>query len=1380
MRTRKWVLVLAAISLVIIWGLYHGWNLFKTNEKIKNYLIWKIRTVLDESIRIEKFEMGLGTFHLKQVSFEIPGSNFAFSVEDVRINYSLKSLFIHGFDPAKTANEITLIHPKFIIKQRKSGVPATGVAPDSSDWLRTSFTEQLRKLNFIERLTLSNGTIVYSDSTENEISLASNINGWIKSVNYHLNEVRLKGYLFSSHSNTITIDGLLDLDEMGLSRLDIKVVDYALTEGLPFLLPDSAQIIDGTLVCSARIEKRAQRIVTTGQLTISDAALTLRNQSVRIDSLNLSANIAGWDVTVNSGTLLFNGSPFEVNGRIFDLLDPRLDLNFHSRAFNIHHVSQQFVRGFSLDGLADLTLNISNTPKAPRIETELRCSELLLDSTFTFKNVAGEFTYSDSVFRIRSLHALSKADSVKCRGSIVPVDTSYAIDFSAHISGDIRHHLQFLPMDSLVSCPYDVSLRISGTSIRPDAEGYFKFRRIERDGSVFQIRGNLETERDTLFIRASSAGSDFSAKGKIANFFDRPQYHFQLQHFEAVLLSLIENPFVKKNLIKDQHFSAQIQGNASLANFYAEVTDNRNSKRFLLVGELNANDFSKNIKGEFTLSPDMQSSLTGRYVIRKTGKMIFIDQLNIKDLLRADAAFNLSGEKHLRAEVDFLGIEFKSLAELFSNLNDFVNVEGQLWGKLKLKGTLAKPALNGYLSLDNTSLNYMGPYKTEFTFNFENNVLSIDHLSMSKRSKPLVSGNGVFNLQSNAVNFWMHGQEIDFDQIAQIAGGDKLDFQGTGAFELKISNTISNPKFDSHLSIANGSLYGFHFDSLQCIIGTLYSEEQVKSEWQGIPDSALVLTDLTIKRKHEFTINADGYFPYSNEKPIQFNLNANGNLLAILPEITDYFKKTESQGYLELQLRGTREEPQVRKAYYRFSNGALTVGSVFHEIDHISGEIDYHWRSGFMHVKRIVGLVHNDSLVISNDAYAPAGLRNKLRPFIVEDWELSLGVFEFATGEKGVQLNIPGLMQKGESGRIQVLGKAPEEAFYFAGPWDAPTMRGEIRLRDLKFTYPFIETNADPNSMISRLLNRIEWDLRVVPVKDLRYVTTIPGAPDNVYADLRLNDKSSNLNFSGIIDDESFRIEGKIESNRGYVEYLDFNFRVEQAGAEFDRVMLDPLVYGKARTAIIDSSGQSFNLWLTLNLIDRETGEKRSIGRWEEDNLYFELSSDNPNLGRTDGQILASLGYSADNVRVKGTDIIGISADNLLFKPLYRPVERRLERIFRLDYVQLSSRFTRNLLARNVAPAPYEFSSYDLLRNTRLSVGKYLTDGLFVIYTGEVNAPMQREKTKTPEFGLRHTFGLEYRILPNFSIEMEYDYNNALLREKEDKKIVLRHSFPLK
>jgi hypothetical protein len=349
---------------------------------------------------------------------------------------------------------------------------------------------------------------------------------------------------------------------------------------------------------------------------------------------------------------------------------------------------------------------------------------------------------------------------------------------------------------------------------------------------------------------------------------------------------------------------------------------------------------------------------------------------------------------------------------------------------------------------------------------------------------------------------------------------------------------------------------------------------------------------------------------------------------------------------------------------------------------------------------------------------------------------------------------------------------------------DRPVLRGTLNLHNFEFRYPFQNVEAGDDNVVVEFLRNIDWDLDVRPIKDVRYVNTLPGALDQVYVNLQIEENWGRLEFTKQIEDETFEIEGQARSTAGFLEYLDMNFRVQEAGVEFDHGSIFPVVYGEARTTVTDSLGIPSQVILTLQTVDR-TMDQNSVddivkqedqrARW--DQIRFKLTTDNPNLGSTEAQILASLGYSTATLQDKAFDAIGISTENILFRPLYRPVERQLETLLGLDYVRFSSRFTRNLISFNLNDNPELNSRLSLLRSTKVIVGKYLANRIFLQYTGQVEAGIDYRYSEK-NIGLRHTFGLEYRISPKLLLELEYDYNSMMYENHDDKRIVLRHWFP--
>ena len=132
-----------------------------------------------------------------------------------------------------------------------------------------------------------------------------------------------------------------------------------------------------------------------------------------------------------------------------------------------------------------------------------------------------------------------------------------------------------------------------------------------------------------------------------------------------------------------------------------------------------------------------------------------------------------------------------------------------------------------------------------------------------------------------------------------------------------------------------------------------------------------------------------------------------------------------------------------------------------------------------------------------------------------------------------------------------------------------------------------------------------------------------------------------------------------------------------------------------------------------------------------------------------------------------------------VFRPILRPIENQIRRRLGLDVVRVSSMISRNLM--QLQTQENQDTPLDpkwLLRSTRLTLGKYLAPGLFLIYSGQVQKDMGVQY-RLNGLGFRHAISLEYSIRPDLFLEMEYTYDSQLLSDRrEDKKIWLRHIFP--
>jgi len=199
------------------------------------------------------------------------------------------------------------------------------------------------------------------------------------------------------------------------------------------------------------------------------------------------------------------------------------------------------------------------------------------------------------------------------------------------------------------------------------------------------------------------------------------------------------------------------------------------------------------------------------------------------------------------------------------------------------------------------------------------------------------------------------------------------------------------------------------------------------------------------------------------------------------------------------------------------------------------------------------------------------------------------------------------------------------------------------------------------------------------------------------------------------------------------------------------------------------------DVYLTMYSVDDITNQEVRKGRY--DRIRMKVSSQYGKYEETQRDVMATIGYSSETMDERARGAVGSSTDNLIFRPLFRPVERQLERKLGLDVVRFSYSVARNFLDSNFTNEQLN-SSLALLRSSRLVLGKYLTDDIYIIYTGELKTDIDYQFVNEKGVGLQHIVGLEYRLNPRWLLQMEYDYNTLLQTHKDDKKVWLRHSFP--
>jgi hypothetical protein len=284
---------------------------------------------------------------------------------------------------------------------------------------------------------------------------------------------------------------------------------------------------------------------------------------------------------------------------------------------------------------------------------------------------------------------------------------------------------------------------------------------------------------------------------------------------------------------------------------------------------------------------------------------------------------------------------------------------------------------------------------------------------------------------------------------------------------------------------------------------------------------------------------------------------------------------------------------------------------------------------------------------------------------------------------------------------------------------------------------------------------------------------------DRLNVDAEINPSRRGVLLEGRLSEEDFHGIGRLTSLRGTVDYLDQTFRIEEVVAEFDASDPRPIMRGRAETVGQDTLGNQVPVYLTLYVIDRETGIRAREGRLDELSVVLEADYET-----SPEQVLGLLGYSIDDMSGQALSVGGAIMERIFRDRLLRPVERRLERWTGLDVLSveptLKSRYASRRGVRATTADTLEQSfGFRYFTGSQLTVGKYLTRDVFFSYTGEL-AEAEEVGLEGKRLGLVHFWTMEFRMRPiSRDLVMDFSIEYDDLERKQDESVSLKYVFAL-
>ncbi len=1363
-----------ATGVLVVIG-YQSWRLFNVRERLQNLVKTQLETAFGQNAHFDGITLGLGVVHLRSVQITPAKSEFRLLVDELSVGFNIFHLLTNGFKPERAATKIVLTRPRLLI-QRGRAKPVSSVtfaSPSTpSRPTRTNPAQQpaSNDFSFIDNVTISNGEIILIDSLSKASSLiADGVSGWLENQGDGKAVAKLAGHLFSSESFDLVVEAGLNFKRGAVSYVQANLRDHRIGSQLPFILPENINILNGVLNGNLRISARSSSengYDVAGRFYVRDATVEALAGRALFSDIDMDINVAEWNFRIIKATQRFNGSPMAFDGTIDNITHPRFDLNIHSDSLSLKHMMALLDKPDEqkVDGVIKLRATIKDSLKNLRVSGEVFASALRFGK-IRASAVRSRFTLADSVLHLQDV--TGRINDIECRafGNLKIYEPGMPLDLDLLADGNAAPIMDSLSVP-LAENVTTLAAHASGSVSNPRVDGSFELTPQKDVPPGISVRGSFTYTDQNLQIETAIAQNDSLMNLSVRSSGGKKTFTMRGQGLER-LLFVSKQPRLAEQM-KKFRIDASAEGPLDNLNLLLAVTDRGHASPLIhVVAALSAGNDSYQSSGYVRAFPGAFNEFTIRYAGAYRDSTIFIDKIDGEQWLSGNVQLSLGGDKKLRGKLSISGAELSRLVEGIERQTP--KYAGRLFADLKLGGSMRAPNVTGNLWMVEGLMHGVGTFTAEADIKVNRSGVQLSPLIVQKDGVQYLRAAGGYDFSSKKIDLQTSAKNIDTREfLLAVANVDNV-MTGRTSFDLHISGT--GPRFPLYGSIElrAGTLMWFSYDRMLLDFG------DAKSSGNGayISRQEISAPHVVYEKENAYRMKGEARIPLTGTDSLRVALVGDGNFLSIIRDFTDFFEEPRSSGHLDLRLTGTYDDIKLHDTSLQFTDGFMRLGTIAHALTDISGDFYLDSRGEFIEIQQLAGRIGDATLTVHNQEAPVASQHNLKLPFRLFDSDLSLGTLIINSSNNGLLVHVPGLMERGESGRFALGGIDKEAGFLVAGPWAHPKFRGELALEGVNFMFPFDESAGEGDTLITKILWNVDYDVRVVSRKDNRYVQKVPSPLDNVYVNIGIDDNVSNLEFTGILSDSSFRTHGHGESTRGNIEYLDLNFRVEKFTIDFDKNDLWPTIHGRAWTVYTDSTNFPQNIYLTPHTRNEETGEEFSGGRW--DNVYFKLSSDNPNFGESQAQILAALGYSLETAGARATEAVGTATDNRLLRPLFRPVERQLKRSLGLDIVRLSSRLTRNFIEYNLGSSTFDTRAA-LWRDTKLTLGKYLNDDLYFLYNGQIEAGIDYRYHQRG-YGLRHIFGLEYRVNPTLLFQFEYDINPLLLRNNIDQKLWLRHSF---
>ncbi len=1362
MKFRTYLLGILLLGLLLILAGFLVWPALHIDTRLRETLLQQLKSSVPGTVRLGQTHLSWSSIHITDMELQGQPGTWSAQADSAILQYSLAKFVFSGFKPLEAITSLSVFGPD-VTWQLPQPDSVSDLRhqqiPQKLDW---KAIQRLPEAVWVNKLIVHAGVFRVQTAEGNPVISFTEINANFESSGKGIAKGQLQTGINSGRM--LKSDLRLALDQRAqVFEADLVANFDSLRLGPKIGLPDTLSLMLQRLDINLRLWAKGEKTGLEGEVNLANLGLDDdQREIIKSDSLHII--IGNWRVWLPQAELRGFASRGIISGQIADLRHPIWDLRIDLHADDAAQFTQWMPAAFPLQPAGQFALSSSVTGPMQAPEFAFEASLEGLGSrweSFQNINITGKWNYSQLV--VTNLNADSREGALQLQGQ-------------AEMSNFVNTaQADFQFQGKLLGLPGAAEGRLAGQFSSSDSS-YQVVAKWLSSGHEYPLTINAayKTAEDQLMAQAEIPNSTGNAQLRIEHLSKRPDYHLVCTDPQWLAKEFINWKYWDQ--LDGWQLGGKLEGPGDQLIVNLNLHHEESSTDLNANGRLEVRSGSDaSLKGELSFQRSSFPAYNGHFACRLDDNTFTLESLDLDNSLFANGSFNLTTGEIGPSELRLSNWQVSRPLQIISpRLAE--QWEAALDGRLEIYGSWKQPS--AFLNLYASQGGFQG--KKDFwavvSAQFEGDSLQINQCELGRGALALVKLNGAADFKDSTLAFNLASNLNDAADLMNLLGGNPLRINGPLKMNAEVGGSFAQPEMKLQVEMGAGEIFKVPVDYLAASV-------LLDSTTKGL----LTLQSLQADQAPDLRLEASGVLPYRGS-PLACELSLKGNILKILHQIIPQILESSGQGEMTANVGQEGKQIRLQNAHLSLKEGELKFPEVVTEIRSLQATIDLD--SNRVKIENLSGSVDGQDFHFSN--FFPIDSAQSLLPLTFANLGFNLGIIELETNGRGIHAHIPTLMEKGVRGYLILAGKNGENHFVISGPIERPQFDGSVTVAGASITYPFaVGAHGKPSRFVAgvlRVLNSARWDLDVFLERDNRYVYTVRPVEKNtllgnvsnlissVEVNLNMDAGESHLKVLGSLSENTFRMGGRLVSTQGSIEYLDMQFRVERFEAEFDEFDPLPWVQGRASNIYVDSLGVNRNIYLTLYVVDPITGERQQRGRFGD--FIFVLEDD---AGSSQEQILAALGYSPGAITEKVTSLGGTIIANTMIRSLIRPIERELENVLQMDVIRLQPTLAQNLFENQILgtdPGPsgqVEWGAY-FMRKSRLMVGKYLTDDLFLNYSGTWESALNAQNER--HFGFLHLWSLDYSIRPisgNLILNLGYEYDS--LEQKEDKSVSLRYSF---